>query len=78
MAYRQLPVSDLPPSVTISFNIRPGVALGDAVSAVQQLAGDTLPSGGPHPRRLLRAALWLTEVRLKPDMTYEEEGYPCV
>ena len=32
------------PSVTISFNIKPGVALGDAVSAIQQLAGDTLPS----------------------------------
>jgi len=32
------------PSVTISFNLRPGVALGDAVSAVQQTAAATLPS----------------------------------
>jgi HAE1 family hydrophobic/amphiphilic exporter-1 len=32
------------PSVTISFNLRPGVALGDAVSAIQQVAGNTLPS----------------------------------
>jgi HAE1 family hydrophobic/amphiphilic exporter-1 len=32
------------PSVTISFNIRPGVALGDAVNEIQQLAGNTLPS----------------------------------
>jgi HAE1 family hydrophobic/amphiphilic exporter-1 len=32
------------PSVTISFNLKPGVALGDAVDSVQQLAGNTLPS----------------------------------
>jgi len=32
------------PSVTISFNLRPGVALGDAVNAVQAAAGATLPS----------------------------------
>src|SRR5205807_7318895 len=32
------------PSVTVSFNLRPGVALGDAVSAVQQTAAATLPS----------------------------------
>jgi HAE1 family hydrophobic/amphiphilic exporter-1 len=32
------------PSVTISFNLRPGVALGDAVSAVNKLAHATLPA----------------------------------
>src|SRR5262249_35351658 len=32
------------PSVTISFNLRPGVALGDAVNAVQLTAAATLPS----------------------------------
>jgi hydrophobic/amphiphilic exporter-1 (mainly G- bacteria), HAE1 family len=32
------------PSVTISFNLKPGVALGDAVNAIQQVAGNTLPS----------------------------------
>ena len=32
------------PSVTISFNTKPGVALGNAVDAVRQLAADTLPS----------------------------------
>ena len=32
------------PSVTISFNLGAGVALGDAVAAIQQLAGNTLPS----------------------------------
>ena len=32
------------PSVTLSFNIAPGVALGDAVSRVEQLARETLPS----------------------------------
>lgn len=32
------------PSVTISFNLRPGLALGDAVSEVQKLAHETLPS----------------------------------
>jgi HAE1 family hydrophobic/amphiphilic exporter-1 len=32
------------PSVTISFNLAPGLALGDAVSAVQGLAASTLPS----------------------------------
>ena len=32
------------PSVTISFNLRPGVALGDAVNAVEQAAVQTLPS----------------------------------
>jgi HAE1 family hydrophobic/amphiphilic exporter-1 len=32
------------PSVTISFNLRPGVALGDAVTAVQQAGAATLPS----------------------------------
>ena len=32
------------PSVTVSFNLRPGVALGDAVTAVQQAAAATLPS----------------------------------
>ena len=31
------------PSVTLSFNIAPGVALGDAVARVEQLARDTLP-----------------------------------
>ena len=32
------------PSVTLSFNTAPGVALGDAVARVQQLARDTLPA----------------------------------
>jgi HAE1 family hydrophobic/amphiphilic exporter-1 len=32
------------PSVTISFNLRPGVALGDAVNAVKQAAATTLPA----------------------------------
>ena len=32
------------PSVTISFNLRPGVALGDAVNAVNELARETLPA----------------------------------
>jgi hydrophobic/amphiphilic exporter-1 (mainly G- bacteria), HAE1 family len=32
------------PSVTISFNLKPGVALGDAVNAVQSTAAQTLPS----------------------------------
>ncbi len=31
------------PSVTLSFNIRPGLALGDAVARVQTVARDTLP-----------------------------------
>jgi HAE1 family hydrophobic/amphiphilic exporter-1 len=32
------------PSVTIAFNVKPGIALGDAVNTVQQVAGQTLPS----------------------------------
>ncbi len=32
------------PSVTVSFNLKPGVALGDAVDAVQDLAHKTLPA----------------------------------
>jgi HAE1 family hydrophobic/amphiphilic exporter-1 len=32
------------PSVTLSFNLRPGVALGDAVTEVQAMANNTLPS----------------------------------
>ncbi len=32
------------PSVTLSFNLRPGVALGDAVSEVQRVANRVLPS----------------------------------
>ena len=32
------------PSVTLSFNLAPGVALGDAVARVEQLARETLPS----------------------------------
>jgi HAE1 family hydrophobic/amphiphilic exporter-1 len=32
------------PSVTISFNIKPGVSLGDAVTAVQKLARTALPA----------------------------------
>jgi HAE1 family hydrophobic/amphiphilic exporter-1 len=32
------------PSVTISFNLRPGVALGDAVAAVDKIARATLPA----------------------------------
>src|SRR5438046_3291803 len=32
------------PSVTISFNLRPGKALGDAVTAIQSTAAATLPS----------------------------------
>jgi HAE1 family hydrophobic/amphiphilic exporter-1 len=31
------------PAVTLSFNIKPGYALGDVVSKVQQIAADTLP-----------------------------------
>jgi HAE1 family hydrophobic/amphiphilic exporter-1 len=33
------------PAVTISFDARPGVSLGDAVAAVQRVARETLPSG---------------------------------
>jgi HAE1 family hydrophobic/amphiphilic exporter-1 len=33
------------PAVTISFNLKPGVALSDAVSAVQKAARDILPPG---------------------------------
>ena len=33
------------PSVTLSFNLRPGVPLGDATVAVQKLAQKTLPAG---------------------------------
>lgn len=32
------------PSVTISFNVRPGVSLGEAVDKVEQVAKDTLPA----------------------------------
>ncbi|MGD0136090.1 MAG: efflux RND transporter permease subunit, partial [Bryobacteraceae bacterium] len=32
-------------AVTVSFNLRPGAALGDVVSKVQELAQQTLPSG---------------------------------
>jgi HAE1 family hydrophobic/amphiphilic exporter-1 len=32
------------PSVTVSFNLKPGYALGDAVGTVQSLAASTLPS----------------------------------
>jgi HAE1 family hydrophobic/amphiphilic exporter-1 len=32
------------PSVTISFNIKPGVSLGDAVTAVEKVARNTLPA----------------------------------
>jgi hydrophobic/amphiphilic exporter-1 (mainly G- bacteria), HAE1 family len=32
------------PAVTISFNLKPGVALGDAVDQIQQTASTTLPS----------------------------------
>ncbi|HOZ47331.1 MAG TPA: efflux RND transporter permease subunit [Candidatus Hydrogenedentes bacterium] len=32
------------PSVTISFNLRPGVALGDAVAQVNKVAAETLPA----------------------------------
>jgi HAE1 family hydrophobic/amphiphilic exporter-1 len=32
------------PAVTISFNLRPGVAIGDAVTAVNRLARETLPA----------------------------------
>ena len=32
------------PAVTISFNLRPGVALGDAMKLVDKLAGTTLPA----------------------------------
>jgi HAE1 family hydrophobic/amphiphilic exporter-1 len=32
------------PSVTLSFNLRPGVSLGDAVTAVDQVSRETLPA----------------------------------
>ena len=32
------------PAVTISFNLKPGVSLGDVVSQIQALAGQTLPA----------------------------------
>jgi HAE1 family hydrophobic/amphiphilic exporter-1 len=33
------------PSVTLSFNLKPGVALGEAVTAVEKLAREVLPGG---------------------------------
>jgi HAE1 family hydrophobic/amphiphilic exporter-1 len=33
------------PAATISFNLRPGIALGEAVDAVNRVARDTLPAG---------------------------------
>ncbi len=33
------------PSVTLSFNLKPGVALGEAVTAVEKLAREVLPAG---------------------------------
>ena len=36
------------PAVTISFNLLPGVSLGDAVGRVEELARDTLPGLHPH------------------------------
>jgi HAE1 family hydrophobic/amphiphilic exporter-1 len=33
------------PAVTISFNLKPGIALSDAVGIVQKAAGETLPQG---------------------------------
>ncbi len=33
------------PAVTLSFNLKPGVALGEAVTAVEKLARDVLPAG---------------------------------
>jgi HAE1 family hydrophobic/amphiphilic exporter-1 len=33
------------PAVTISFNVRPGVSLGDGVAMVEKLARETLPQG---------------------------------
>ncbi|MCF8145303.1 MAG: efflux RND transporter permease subunit [Deltaproteobacteria bacterium] len=33
------------PAVTISFNVRPGVSLGDGVAAVEKVARETLPQG---------------------------------
>ncbi len=32
------------PAVTISFNLRPGISIGDAVTQVEQVAANTLPS----------------------------------
>ena len=32
------------PAVTLSFNLKPGYALGDAVNAIKEAAGNTLPS----------------------------------
>jgi HAE1 family hydrophobic/amphiphilic exporter-1 len=34
------------PSVTISFNLKPGYALGDAVTAIKQTAAATVPASG--------------------------------
>ncbi len=36
------------PSVTLSFNLRPGVALGTATAEVQRLAAQSVPSGITH------------------------------
>ena len=33
------------PAVTLSFNLQPGVSLGQAVDAIQQVAGESLPAG---------------------------------
>jgi HAE1 family hydrophobic/amphiphilic exporter-1 len=33
------------PAVTLSFNLQPGVSLGQAVDAIQQAAGESLPAG---------------------------------
>ena len=53
------------PAVTISFNLQPGVSLGEAVDRVQQAAVETLPDTRAHqlPGRRgglsnLRSAAW--------------------
>ena len=46
------------PAVTVSFNLSPGVALGDAVDAIEEAAAEVgLPAVDPHHFRRNRAGL---------------------
>src|SRR5207253_9301371 len=62
------------PSVTIAFNLRPGFALGDAVSQVKELADRTLP---PRvTRQLHRNCPGVSELAEEPAAAYHHRR-PC-
>ena len=46
------------PAVTLSFNLQPGVSLGQAVDSIEQVARESLPAGREFKKVVAGRKLW--------------------